>query len=134
MNMTTQSGDTAVGGNPVSHSYGWVFRNCREKDALTSENMKNVLRAVLEDAGFTVFGTAFKKFKGGGEGYTAVAIIGESSADIHTWPENGTAHIRLFYCDYTEDNARKRDRFLELMKDVFDPAEIVEVEKASYPV
>ncbi len=129
--MNTHTSKTV---SPVSHSYGWVFRGCGAEGVLTSEKMRDVLRGALEEAGFTVFNTAFKKFEGGGEGYTAVAIIGESSADIHTWPENGTAHIRLFYCDYTEDNAKKRDHFLDLVKQIFEPTKVIEVEKSSYPV
>ena len=65
------------------------------------------LRKSLEEAGIDVFHTLHHKFTGGGEGVTAVCIIGASCADIHTWPEHGTMVLRCFACGDKEQSVQE---------------------------
>jgi spermidine synthase len=36
-------------------------------------------------------------------GFTLVAVLSESHASVHTWPEHGTAHVDVFTCGETAD-------------------------------
>ncbi len=62
------------------------------------EDLLTLLRSSLQGAGIDVFNSVSHKFCGGGEGVTAVCIIGASCADIHTWPENNTLVLQCFAC------------------------------------
>lgn len=127
-------GNAAEEFRPVSRAWGWCFYGCKNEKALTSPFAGEAFRRIVRAAGFEVFATAFKKFSGGGEGYTVSVIIGESSADAHTWPEAGTVHVRLFFCDFTQENGPKKDIFLEMMKQWYRPVQVVLVNQSEYPV
>lgn len=113
----------------VSKDFGWVFWGC-DHEALVSLKMNRKIGTMVAQAGFTVYKNTFQKFPGvnGKEGgYTSVIIIGESCVDIHTWPEEGTAHIRIFYCDFTQCNSKKKDTLLAFFEEVFKPAEVEQI-------
>jgi S-adenosylmethionine/arginine decarboxylase-like enzyme len=54
------------------------------------------LEAINRLSGVTVLGTLKHDFPGGG--FSGVAIIGESHAAIHTWPETNYAFAELATC------------------------------------
>ena len=117
----------------MSVDRGWIFRDCVNSAALVDPNLGSLFLGFVRDAGFTVHATTSKKFEGAG-GVTACVIIGESSVDIHTWPETGTAHIRLFYCDFSEQNDEKAKRFLVRISEHFQPTKIDEVTRREFPI
>jgi len=81
---------------------------------------------MIGEAGFSFKNSIYSIFPGGG--FTYVAIIGESSIDIHTWPEHRVVQITVHYCNFSKDNNPRANRFFRLMKQYFQPKEIV-----SYP-
>lgn len=118
----------------ISIDRGWIFQGCANVAALTDANLGAAFSGLVHDAGFTVYEpVASKKFVDAG-GVTVSVIIGESSVDIHTWPETRTAHIRLFYCHYSENNDAKAERFFVLSKKYFKPEKVCEVERREFPV
>ncbi len=118
----------------ISIDRGWIFQDCANVAALTDADLGAAFAGLVRKAGFTVYEpVASKKFEGAG-GVTVSVIIGESSVDIHTWPEAGTAHIRLFYCHYSENNDAKAERFFVLAKKYFKPERVREVERREFPV
>lgn len=50
----------------------------------------------LERAGATIVNTLSHDFSGAG--LTCVAILAESHAVLHTWPETGTVNVDIFSC------------------------------------
>jgi S-adenosylmethionine/arginine decarboxylase-like enzyme len=94
--------------------------------------MQRVIIKRIRRAGFQVLNDAFTKFEGAG-GYTHVVIIGESCIDVHTWPEHGTAHVRIFYCNFTQDNTGKAERLLASFKELFEPSTVKEHAGREYP-
>ena len=58
--------------------------------------IRRTLRTALERANATVLDVASKHFHP--QGVTAVALLSESHASIHTYPEFGTVFIDVFTC------------------------------------
>lgn len=126
-----------MGKGVVSLSFGWVFSKCGNRAALISSAMEEALRGMVARSGFTVFTSSFYKFPeidGEESGYTAAVIIGESLVDIHTWPEEDCAHVRIFYCDFSQDNTAKKDELYRLFKETFEPGLITGMEMQKYPI
>lgn len=57
--------------------------------------LENMTIAVTE-VGATVLSQDTRRFDGAG--YTAVLLLSESHASIHTWPEHGIATIDIYMC------------------------------------
>lgn len=124
-----------TGALAVSLSFGWVFSGCENRVALISSIMEEIIPRLVSDAGFTVFSPSFHKFPPMDDeesGYTSSVIIGESLVDIHTWPERDCAHIRIFYCDYSQDNTEKKSKLFDFFKGAFEPQSITEMEVQKY--
>jgi S-adenosylmethionine/arginine decarboxylase-like enzyme len=116
-----------------SISLGWGFYGCGNIAALRDPGLGEKLKEFLLSAGFTVFAHGAHVFPDEG-GVSAMAIIGESSADFHAWPEHGTIHVRLFYCQFTCNNDTKAESFLNSCREHFLPERVVEVERNIFPV
>ncbi|MBI4118032.1 MAG: S-adenosylmethionine decarboxylase [Parcubacteria group bacterium] len=100
------------------------FFNCENIDALVQSTIRQKLERCIQESGFTFIESVFHKFKGFGEGYSFLAIIGESHVAIHTWPEKGAAEITLHYCDFSRNNGEKAEELIKLYKEIFRPARI----------
>jgi spermidine synthase len=62
------------------------------------------LRASLTEAGATVLSTHAERFQP--HGVTVVAVLAESHASVHTWPEHRSAFVDVFTCGDSADPAR----------------------------
>ncbi len=84
---------------------------------LVGKKAKEILTKKIEEAGFQTMGAIIKFFPGGG--YTYVCIIGESSVDIHTWPENNLAQIKIHYCNFKQNNDNKANKLIKNLPKIF---------------
>ncbi|MBI4120716.1 MAG: S-adenosylmethionine decarboxylase [Parcubacteria group bacterium] len=104
---------------------GFDFLECENTEALVQSTIRGKLEACIKDSGFTFVGSVFHKFKGGvGEGYSFLAIIGESHVAIHTWPEKQAVEVSLHYCNFSRDNGDKAEKLISLYKEIFRPAHV----------
>lgn len=103
----------------------WDFYQCGNEDLLKSSEAKERIVSCIKAAGFTYVDSCFHKFEGDGEGYSFVSIIGESHVAIHTWPERSALELTIHYCNYTKNNDALAQKLAELLKDAFEPGDIV---------
>lgn len=66
--------------------------------------VREALVAALTEAGASVLHTASHRFDPGG--LTVLAMLSESHASVHTWPEHGSAFIDVFTCGTAADPER----------------------------
>lgn len=110
----------------------WGFYGCRDLQFLASGRaLARALRDCLVAAEIPTFGGAHHKFPEGGGGVTAVQIIGASCADVHTWPEFGTAIVRCFACG---DKDAQVERFVQHMLLKYRPQAPYEVSGREIPI
>ena len=76
--------------------YAVDLGECQALAALEPEEIVARFLAALERAGATVVQTASHAYPGAG--LTAVLVLSESHAVLHTWPETGTVNIDIFSC------------------------------------
>ncbi|GAA1831746.1 hypothetical protein GCM10009836_07170 [Pseudonocardia ailaonensis] len=69
-----------------------------------SAALEKALRAALTGAGATVRQVVAERFAP--QGVTVVAVLAESHASIHTWPELGSAYVDVFTCGDSADPVR----------------------------
>ncbi len=58
--------------------------------------LMRLMREACEKAGMKVIKGGFHKFSP--QGVTAFYILAESHISIHTWPEQGSAAVDIYYC------------------------------------
>lgn len=107
----------------------WDFHECVEVSMLKSKEAEIKIEQSIKDAGFTFVGSRFHQFETDGEGYSFVAIIGESHVAIHTWPERSALELTIHYCNYTINNDDKAEHLLQILKALFKPQDIVTYDK-----
>ena len=79
-----------------------------DPDRLDDEaGMREALVAALTEAGASVLHTASHRFDPGG--LTVLAMLSESHASVHTWPEHGSAFVDVFTCGTAADPALATD-------------------------
>lgn len=78
--------------------FTWVLFGCEVSLLKDTERIVHALKRSLQKARIDTYGGHSYKFLEGGEGVTAVEIVGASCADIHTWPEHASAVVRCFAC------------------------------------
>ncbi len=76
--------------------YAVDLAGCARLGSFGAEALEAVFAAALTSAGATIVKQARHEFPG--TGLTAVLILKESHAVIHTWPETGTVNIDIFSC------------------------------------
>lgn len=72
------------------------LEGCVRLPALTRAMLGAAFIGALERAGATVVESVSHGFTGAG--VTCIAILAESHAVLHTWPESGAANIDIFSC------------------------------------
>jgi S-adenosylmethionine decarboxylase len=82
-----------------------LFTATYRDGATTDNDLVEMLWGALDAAGATVVNKVVHKFYP--MGITAVAVLAESHASVHTWPENGFAKVDYFSCS----NDPKFDEF-----------------------
>ena len=66
--------------------------------------VREALAGALAEAGASVLHTASHRFDPGG--LTVLAMLSESHASVHTWPEHGSAFVDVFTCGPSADPER----------------------------
>ncbi len=73
-----------------------------------ADALRSVLTEVLVAVGARVLQVVAEAFSP--HGVTLVALLAESHASVHTWPEHGVAHVDIFTCGDTTDPVDALDR------------------------
>ena len=87
---------------PQAVLYAVDLCDCEKLQSLAPEALAALFRATLERAGAHVVEAVSHNFPGRGQ--TAVLILSESHAVLHTWPEGGTVHLDIFSCSPALDS------------------------------
>lgn len=89
----TMPGSDLIGQHLLADLYGIAA------ERLTCEaELVALLRDSLRRAGFTMAGQLSHKFFADGAGVTAMALLTESHASLHTYPEYGYLALDVFSC------------------------------------
>ncbi|MEV0359818.1 adenosylmethionine decarboxylase [Nocardia sp. NPDC050697] len=83
------------------------------------ERLEAALRAALAEAGATVCDVVRRKFEP--QGATVLALLAESHASLHTYPESGDIFVDVFTCGSLGAGA---EYAVELLRKALDPAEV----------
>ncbi|WP_174188807.1 adenosylmethionine decarboxylase [Nocardia barduliensis] len=83
------------------------------------ERLESALRASLIAAGVTICDVVHKKFEP--QGVTVLALLSESHASIHTYPESGDIFVDVFTCGSIGAGASKA---VELLRDALAPKDV----------
>ncbi|MGH3612229.1 MAG: adenosylmethionine decarboxylase [Pseudonocardia sp.] len=81
-----------------------VLAELREVDRAVLDDeaaLRGVVRTALERAGATVLQVIAHRFAP--HGVTVLALLAESHASLHTWPEHGSAFVDVFTCGDVTD-------------------------------
>ena len=89
-------------------------------DLLQNESaLESLLESSLIDNGYNILNLHVHKFEAGGFGVTGVALLSESHASFHSYPELGYLAFDLFSCG-KNDPHNVLDQWIETLK----PADI----------
>ncbi|MGK8500338.1 adenosylmethionine decarboxylase [Nocardia asiatica] len=83
------------------------------------ERLESALRESLIAAGVTICDVVHKKFEP--QGVTVLALLSESHASIHTYPESGDIFVDVFTCGSIGAGASKA---VELLRDALAPRDV----------
>ncbi|MEU1994868.1 adenosylmethionine decarboxylase [Nocardia gamkensis] len=83
------------------------------------ERLESALRESLIAAGVTICDVVHKKFEP--QGVTVLALLSESHASIHTYPESGEIFVDVFTCGSIGAGASKA---VELLRDALAPKDV----------
>jgi S-adenosylmethionine decarboxylase proenzyme len=72
------------------------YTNCNRDRLLDHEGLINALSRAIEGAGATILKTCEQPFPNGG--FTAVILLAESHASLHTYPEHSSCFVDFFTC------------------------------------
>jgi S-adenosylmethionine decarboxylase len=73
-----------------------------DADLLNDEALlRDILTTVLDQAGATVLDVTSKRFEP--QGVTVLALLSESHASLHTYPEIGSVFVDVFTCGHRAD-------------------------------
>jgi S-adenosylmethionine/arginine decarboxylase-like enzyme len=93
---------------PVGHTIRCVFK---VRDISLINNKDNHLKSLLESAliedNFTILGWLDHQFSP--QGYSCLALLAESHAGFHTYPEHGTVEFEMYSCRGPHDAANTLD-------------------------
>lgn len=90
------------------------LRECNSDLLDDLDYIRSVLLAAARDAGATIVGETFHKFRP--IGVTGIVAIAESHISIHTWPEHGYAAADIFTCGESLLPSRAADRIVEMLE------------------
>lgn len=80
---------------------------------LSSVELLNVMREVVQEAGLNAVGQATATFEP--QGVSAVLILEESHVALHIWPESQKVAVDIHVCDYHQDNLPKARKLANLL-------------------
>lgn len=99
-----------------------VFSDLTGCKAALKHSKKTITRIeqAVKDSGMHKKKTISHRFENGA--YSLCIILAESHIAIHTWPENETANVDVFLCDFTGNNDAKAAALFEKIAAIFEPA------------
>lgn len=98
------------------------FYGCNPNVLKETNSVKDILESSVKESKLTKIRSYFHQFQP--FGVTGVVLLMESHISIHTWPEYNYAAIDVFGCG----DKKKVVRAFELLRDKFQPSEIVKKE------
>lgn len=84
--------------------------DCDQEILDNYQELEQLLQTALRMSGATILRIIGEKFKP--QGVTLLALLAESHASIHTWPEIGYAAVDLYTCNKEGTDTRKAAEFL----------------------
>ena len=98
--------------------------NCRSRGLQDPEYLENILRQSIETAGLTLLEIRTRSFAP--HGTTVIALLGESHAVLHSYPEAEHVSVDIFTCGENLEPAQKllQDLSQNLQSDIQKSAEI----------
>ena len=80
---------------------------CAPRLLYSVDALRELCLAVCTVPGLTPVGQVFHQFGSAGEpaGATGAVILAESHLAVHTWPEQNTATLDLYVCNFSQDNS-----------------------------
>lgn len=101
---------------------------CRKNLLLMTDKagLREACVAAVNESGLTVVGdtfVAFPDFEGQPGGVTGTVLLAESHLAIHTWPEQSAVTLDVYVCNFSTDNSKKAAQLIDVLSDLFDPAE-----------
>ncbi len=102
--------------------YHLIYELYRVDQNLLDDEKKimEILKRVCKESGMKIIKGTSHKFQP--QGVTAFYILAESHISIHTWPEEGSAAVDIYYCG-EEENVRKAG---DLILKYFKPKKVKE--------
>ncbi len=117
----------------ISETRGFYRCECDPKHLLDKHAAITLLN-IVDQSGFDVVGSHVQSF-GPDHGYTLSVTLGESGAAFDCWPESGTVWAFLDYCNFTQSNAAKAEKFWTMAREFYKPKHtLVLVEPTPLPV
>lgn len=80
-----------------------TYRNCVLEKLQEAESLVDALAAAIQASGATIVDHKVHTFPGGG--FTALFVLAESHASIHTYPEHSSCFLDIFTCGLECDPA-----------------------------
>ena len=99
----------------MGYHYLAKFEGCNSASLLETVNLRVACYRAANASGAHILNQSEAHFMGGG--YTWFAILAESHASIHTYPEYNSCFIDLFTCGDTCDH----EAFIQILKNYLQP-------------
>jgi len=90
-----------------------------QKDLTDIDNLRITMRKAIEASGATILGHNEHIFTPM-NGYTAVFVLSESHASIHTYPENDSCFVDLFTCGQNCSS----EKFDHVLREFLQPSKV----------
>jgi len=97
--------------------------NCPTSYFLNLKILKKEAENIIKKSGFKIIKSCSHKFGNGG--VSLVFLVSESHVAVHTWPENNSLNIDIFFCNYTKDNSKKGEKAFKMFCDLYKPKKII---------
>ncbi|MBU2562756.1 MAG: S-adenosylmethionine decarboxylase [Nanoarchaeota archaeon] len=114
--------------SPLGQEISCVIGNIKKEILLNTEALILELKKILEQEGFKILDIASHKFTP--QGFTVFALLGESHATIHTYPEYSSCYFSIYSCRGPTD----AEKTFEKIKNYLGSEKIIFLNKNLIPV
>jgi len=104
--------------SPVGNEISCVFHGVDSKLLEDHPRLEGILRDALAADKFNIEGELDKEFNP--QGYSIIALLSESHAAIHTYPEFNSLHFDIYTCRAPGDGKKT----FEYLKEKLNPSDI----------
>ena len=95
----------------IGYEASRVLAGIPKEVLLNPTRIRRILLNALKEDNFSILAEADFKFKPWG--YTLGIILGESHANIHTYPEKGTMYVTIYSCRGETDGTQAMEYFVK---------------------